>query len=92
MTTSNSTLRQPHTQFPLPSLTGRWRPSVAGLLLLGLALLLAASAAGNAYLYFSVVPTASHVQNVFVTINGRPAVILSGDVVFDSGPLAAAGK
>jgi hypothetical protein len=85
-----------HTQFPLPSLLRggsslrSYRPSVPGLLLLGLGLLLAASVAGNAYLYLTVVPTATHVQNVFVTIGGRPAVILSGDVVFDSGPLAAA--
>jgi hypothetical protein len=81
-----------HTQFPLPSLLrgGAYRPSLPGLLLLGLGLLLAASVAGNAYLYLTVVPTATHVQNVFVTIGGRPAVILSGDVVFDSGPLAAA--
>jgi hypothetical protein len=88
-----TTTPRAHTQFPLPSLLrGGYRPSLPGLLLAGLALLLAASAAGNAYLYFAVVPTATHVQNVFVTINGRPAVILSGDVVFDSGPLAASGQ
>ena len=85
MTSLNSTA---HVQHPLPSLLrGGYRPSLPGLLLLGLGLLLAASVAGNAYLYLTVVPTATHVQNVFVTINGRPAVILSGDVVFDSTPL-----
>ncbi len=94
MTLPNNTRPQPHTQFPLPSLLRgsslrSYRPSLPGLLLGLLALLLAASVAGNAYLYLTVVPTATHVQNVFVTIGGRPAVILSGDVVFDSTPLAA---
>jgi hypothetical protein len=90
-----TTTPRAHTQFALPSLLRGgtpYRPSLPGLLLLGLALLLAVSAAGNAYLYLVAVPTATHVQNVFVTINGRPAVILSGDVVFDSGPLAASGQ
>ena len=32
-------------------------------------------------------PRATHIENVFTTINGHPALILSGDVVFDSTPL-----
>jgi hypothetical protein len=89
VTAPNAARPAQHTQFPLPSLLrgGAYRPSLPGLLLLGLALLLAASAAANAYLYFAVVPTATHVQNVFVTINGRQALILSGELVFDSTPL-----
>jgi hypothetical protein len=47
------------------------------------------SAAAAFAVSYQVMPArATHVENVFTTIDGHPALILSGDVVFDSGPLA----
>ena len=66
-----------------PSLWAKARPW----LLAGAFGLLAGGAAVGYASYQVMPPTATHVQNVFVTINGRQAVILSGDVVFDSTPL-----
>jgi hypothetical protein len=69
-----------------PSLWAKLRPCA-----IGAAFGLAIGGAAVGYASYRVMPPiAQHVQNVFVNINGRPAVILSGDVVFDSTPLPSA--
>lgn len=71
-------------QYTHPGLWTKLRPW----LLAGAFGLLVGGAAAVYASYQVMPPTATHVQNVFVTINGRPAVILSGDVVYDTAPLS----